>query len=87
MSTHVNEHGLAELFDQVLDLCGIESSLLLFWCGYGVALFVLLEAADGFQVLFKIVHCFRKRSVLFYSRAGKFRFQRWDLVAVRREYQ
>jgi hypothetical protein len=74
----VNEHGHAELFNQVLDLCGVEGSLLLSWCGYRVALFVLLKATNIFKVVFKIVHCIRKCGVFLYRRAGELRLQRWD---------
>jgi hypothetical protein len=48
VGTHVNERGLAELFDQVLDLCGIEGEPFAF-LGAATAwpCLVLLEAADG----------------------------------------
>jgi len=77
-STYVNEHRPAQLLDQVLDLCGIEGGLLLSWCRYGVAFFVLLKAADIFKVVFKVVHGFCKCGVLLYGRGGKFRLECWD---------
>ena len=77
-STYVNEHRLAQLLNQVLDLCGIEGGLLLSWSRYGVALFVLLKAADIFKVVFKVVHRFCKCGVLLYGRRSKFRFECWN---------
>ena len=62
----MDEHGLAELFDQVLDLGGVKSGPSLSWCQYGLALFVLRKATDIFKVVLKIVHRLRKCGVLLY---------------------
>jgi len=71
----VNEHRLAQLLNQVLDLCGIEGSLSLSWCRCGLALFVLLKASDIFKVLLKVIHRFCKCGVLLYGRGGIFRLE------------
>ena len=55
-STYVNEHRPAQLFNQVLDLCGVEGGVLLSWCWYGVALLVLLKAADIFKAVVEVGH-------------------------------
>ena len=73
--TYVDEHGSAELFNQILDLCGIERGLLLSLGQYDMAHFALLKPAYIFQVDFKVVHCLCKCGVLFHGRAGKFRLQ------------
>jgi hypothetical protein len=54
--TYVNEHGFAELFNQMLDLCCIEGCLLFSLDRYGMARFVLLKAAYILQVAFKTMH-------------------------------
>jgi len=74
----VNEHRLAQLLNQVHGLCGIEGGLLLSWCRYGVALLVLLKAANIFKVVLKVVYCFCKCGVLLYGRGGTFRLECWD---------
>ena len=76
--TYVDEHGSTELFNQMLDLCGIERGLLLSLGHYDMAHFVLLKPAYILQVAFKAVHCFRKCGVLLHGRAGKFGLQCWD---------
>ena len=77
-STYVDEHRLAQLLNQVLGLRGIEGGLLLSWCWYGMALFVLLKAAGIIKVVLKVVHRFCKCGVLLYGRGGKFRLECQD---------
>ena len=62
--------GLSELFNQILDLHGVEGGLLHSWCQNGVPLFILLRATDILKVIFRVVHCFRKCGVPLYDWAG-----------------
>ena len=59
---------------------GIEGGLLLAWCRYGMALLVLLKAADIFMVVVEVGHRLCKCGVFLYGRGGKFWLECWGLT-------
>ena len=74
ITTYVDEHGLAKLFNQAFDLYGIEICFFLSWRCHGESFAILLKPTDIFQVVFEVVHCLDKCGVLLDRWGGEFGF-------------